>query len=296
MDAQSSLKPQITVVGRINIEFITTAIKWEIPGKPLEGKVYKISPGGKGANQAIAASRFGGEVTFLGAVSADQCAALALENLQQNNVLIENVLTVPDKTTEKAFISDYENTVMIIEGANDAISSVNASYGKLKKADIVLMQNEIPIEAQNQIINYCHEHQIPVIYNPAPVRKLDKEMIDKLTFLTPNEEELPIMMNGDLYNRKVFDKIICTKGEKGVEFFLNGRRKQIPAYEIKAVDTTGAGDTFNGVLAVELAKKMDVEESIKMANLAAGIAAGKKGAQASMPTIEQVYKYMENAD
>lgn len=286
-------KPKITVVGSINMDLVVSSPKWPIPGETIEGKHFEVFPGGKGANQAIAAARAGADVTFLGAVGSDDFGERAISNFQKNCVRAESIKVISEELTGRAVITivDDNNTIIYVPGANRVldISYIKENIKHLATADMVLLQNEIPISIQVEVANYCHEYGTPVIYNPAPARKVESSFLEKITYITPNEHELSILLQGCTEKSEdLIKKVICTKGSAGVEYMDSGKKKAIPSYKVDVIDTTGAGDTFNGVLAVQLALGKKIGDAIKIANWAAALSITKKGAQEGMPTKDEI--------
>ncbi len=284
-------RPKITVVGSINVDLVVSSPKWPSPGETIEGENFNVFLGGKGANQAVAAARFGGEVTMLGSIGNDDYGNVAFENLERNNIIVNYLKISREVTTGKALITvvDTENSIIYVPGANKKvdITYIRNNIEHLASANIILMQNEIPFEVQQMVVEYCCSKNIPVIYNPAPAREIDASFLEKVSFVTPNEHEFLKIRDSEKY----MDKIICTKGSKGVEYYQEGIKCKIPSYKVEIVDTTGAGDTFNGVLAVELARGIDLHEAIKTANMAAALSITKNGAQDGMPTREEVIQH-----
>ncbi|WP_242698201.1 ribokinase [Bacillus sp. SD088] len=284
-------KPKVTVVGSINVDLVVSSPKWPAPGETIEGGDFNVFLGGKGANQAVAAARFGGEVTMLGAIADDDYGSVALENLKINNINVDHLKISQRETTGKAIITvvNTDNSIIYIPGANNKIDTmyIKDNIEHLSSSNMVLMQNEIPFAVQQFVVKYCYQKGIPLIYNPAPAREIDSWLLDKVSYVTPNEHEFSLIADKEKY----LDKIICTMGARGVEYSHKGIKYNIPSYKVEIVDTTGAGDTFNGVLAVELASGRELHEALQTANMAAALSITKNGAQDGMPTRE---KFIQN--
>ena len=286
---------KIVVVGSSSIDLVVTSEKRPAAGETVLGEAFSTVPGGKGANQAVAAARLGAEVTMIGRVGDDVYGSTILKNLNINGVNTSYVEPVPDIASGTAHITlaEGDNSIIVVKGANDWITPeyVQKARAVIKNADIVMIQQEIPEETVEYTARLCKELGIKLLLNPAPARLLSEEVIENTTYLTPNEHECSILFAG--INRtdvlkKYPNKLFITEGEKGVRYFDGSVEKVIPSFSVKAVDTTGAGDTFNGAFAVAVAEGKSYEESLKFANKAAAISVTKFGAQGGMPTRAEV--------
>jgi len=283
----------IVVVGSINIDLVTACDHFPAIGESMFGDTFNIFCGGKGANQAICAAKLGADVTMIGCVGNDANGQLALDNFKKYHVNTDYINKV-DTATGVALIivAENDNEIVVIKGANACvdINVVKQAKEKIINADMVVMQLEIPIKTIDYVLDLCKDQKIPVILNPAPYQSIDNEMFDKATYLTPNEVEINQMF-GEAYPKVLADnpnKIIMTAGCKGVYYHDGIKLRQIKAAKVNVVDTTGAGDTFTGALAVALTNKNCLADAINFAQKAAGIAIGKMGAQTAMPTIEEM--------
>lgn len=286
---------KIVVVGSSSIDLVVTSEKRPAAGETVLGEAFSTVPGGKGANQAVAAARLGAEVTMIGRVGDDVYGSTILKNLNINGVNTSYVEPVPDIASGTAHITlaEGDNSIIVVKGANDWITPeyVQKARAVIKNADIVMIQQEIPEETVEYTARLCKELGIKLLLNPAPARLLSEEVIENTTYLTPNEHECSILFAG--INRtdvlkKYPNKLFITEGEKGVRYFDGSVEKVIPSFPVKAVDTTGAGDTFNGAFAVAVAEGKSYEECLKFANKAAAISVTKFGAQGGMPTRAEV--------
>lgn len=276
--------PKITVVGSINMDLITSLSQLPKQGETIFGESFTMKPGGKGANQAVAAARLGANVSFIGKVGNDALGMDLLANFTNEGISTKSIEVDRDSSTGTANILLYEkdNRIIIIPGANKnvTVEFIEKSKDLLLSSDIVITQLEIPTETISWCANLCYEHDIPLILNPAPATKLPDDIWEKCTYITPNEEEFKQLF-GEKHDTA---KVITTLGPSGARF----RNKVIPTYPSTVVDTTGAGDTFNGALAFYIASGFQVEEAILRANIAASLAIQKLGAQEGMPTSEMV--------
>ncbi|SFC26917.1 ribokinase [Alkalibacterium subtropicum] len=286
---------KLTVVGSISTDFIIETDKRPKTGETVEGKNFSTAFGGKGANQAVAAARLKADVYMIGTVGNDTFADELLTNLEGNSIFIDGVERVTHLPSGSAFITiqDGDNAIIYIPGANNALTPkrIVSSQEELKKSDLVIVQNEVPVEAIEALVRVCDELDTPVLYNPAPARKLSKEAIEKVRFITPNETEFSVLFPGEKMEEVLAhypNKLLVTAGSEGV-YYHDGREvKLVPANKVTPVDTTGAGDTFNGAFAVAWSNGLTIEDSIRFGNLAASLSIQKMGAQSGIPTLEEM--------
>lgn len=282
----------ITVIGSISTDFVVTSdVRPEI-GETVEGINFERSFGGKGANQAVAAARLGGQVQIVGAVGVDSFGDDLLNNLMENNISTENVERVTHSPSGTAVITlqENDNAIIYVAGANNQMTQVNSEelVNVINHSDLVVLQNEIP-QAQNELIlEMCQSLGKPVLYNPAPARSIDKNRLDQVTYFTPNESEFKLIFPDlslsegvKLYPNKLF----ITLGSKGVLYHDGHQEVMVPAYKVNPTDTTGAGDTFNGAFSVAITNGLSIEESVRFGNLASSISIQKFGAQGGMPSL-----------
>jgi ribokinase len=288
---------RLLVIGSMNVDDVVITDMMPKPGQTVFGKEYKLVPGGKGANQAIAAARLGGEVDFIGCVGDDNDGDFLLENFKNNNVNYNMVLRKENVLTGKAYITvcKGENQIIVIGGANEHVTKEMINIDAILNSQIVLVQLEVPIETIEYVVDACYENKIPVILNPAPAYKLSEDIISKVTYLTPNESETELIFESNDYEflvSKYPNKLIITLGSEGAIFKDLNSIHKVKTIPVEVIDTTGAGDTFNGALAVSLLDNKTLLESVEFATLAATIKTTKLGAQEGMPTLEGVRKYI----
>lgn len=285
----------ITVIGSINVDMVTTTALVPEQGQTVAGKDFQIKPGGKGANQAVAAARLGADVNMIGKVGQDAYGEEMLRVLTEENVTASMVEAAPGVSTGTAniIVSNQDNRIIVVPGANHEVTPayVERFTEEILKSDLVLVQFEIPMETIRYILDLCSKHKIPVVVNPAPAAELPDEYWRKATYITPNETEAAQLFSKP--DAELRQKLIITKGEQGVIYYENDREKQLPAYTVQPVDTTGAGDTFNGAFCVALSEGKSVEAAIDFANAAAALSIQKFGAQAGMPTHSEVLQFIE---
>lgn len=285
---------KICVVGSVNLDFFTTAIKFPEKGETILGDSFFTQPGGKGANQAVAASKLGGDVQFIGAVGQDDVSRTLRANFDTYGIGTDGLAQVPGASGIAAItIAEQDNTIIVVPGANDEVTVelVQKQLAVLDDCDIVVVQMEIPLETIEFVIDYAHEHGKTIILNPAPAYSLSKNAIEKSTYITPNEIEMRTVLGEQPFDTILSNypnKVIVTKGSEGAYFHDGTDVVHVPAEETIAVDTTGAGDTFNGALAVALSEGKALEEAVRFANKAAAIAITQMGAQSAMPSLEEM--------
>lgn len=286
----------ITVIGSISTDFVAKSDRFPKVGETIEGSHFGIHFGGKGANQAVAAARLYPNVTMVGAVGDDLFGDNLIQNLKHNGILTDNVQRITQMSSGAAVIvlAEDDNHIVYTPGANNKVSidMIDKAKDVLINSSIVVLQNEIPQETIEYIIDLCDENNVPVLLNPAPARALGSEYIDKVTYLTPNETEFDLLFEGKSHEEVLADnpnKLIITLGSQGVKYHNGEEVVIVPSVKPKEIqDTTGAGDTFNGGLAVGLANELDLNEAIKLGNLAASISIEKLGAQGGSPTLTEM--------
>ncbi|HDR8071797.1 TPA: ribokinase [Bacillus cereus] len=289
--------PNIAVVGSISMDLVAVSKKRPKAGETVIGEAFHTIPGGKGANQAVAAARLGANVAMVGAVGNDDYGTVVRKNLENERIFIDYVVPVTDRTTGIAHIvlAEEDNSIVVVQGANALVnkSVVDRSKDLLVKADMVVLQLEIPLETVKYVLAICEEHNIPVMLNPAPAQVLSEEILEKATYITPNEHECRIVLDDftspieDLL-AKYPNKLLMTEGSNGVRFHNGTEIVHVPSIAVDVVDTTGAGDTFNGALAVALSEGEILQKAIRFANIAGGLSVTKLGAQGGMPTRDRV--------
>lgn len=286
---------KIVVIGSASMDLVVTSAKRPGAGETVLGDSFKTVPGGKGANQAVAAARLGAEVTMVGCVGDDSFGEMILSNLQSNGVLTDYVepVTGMESGTAHIILAEGDNSIVVVKAANDRITPeyVDQAEKAIQAADIVLIQQEIPEETVVHVSAICAKYQVPLMLNPAPARPVPSVVIERAAYITPNEHEAAILFHdeplGDVL-RRYPNKLIVTEGKKGVRYFDGMQEVVVPGYKVEAVDTTGAGDTFNGAFAVALAEGMSLTDSLRFANRAASLSVMKFGAQGGMPSRLEV--------
>lgn len=283
---------RIGVVGSISTDFVVEASRRPEQGETIFGASFDTSFGGKGANQAVASARLGAETFMVGAVGHDTFAERLLDNLKKEGIntdAVQNVSGVPSGSAVITLV-EQDNSIIYVAGANDEVRPGDIDGELVAGLDIVLVQNETPVATIERLIDVCNEVDTPIIVNPAPGREMSEAYIEKVDYLTPNESEFKMLFPGESLEsilKRYPNKLIVTLGSEGAVFFDGAAVQRIPAVDVQAVvDTTGAGDTFNGAFAFAVASGLDLVEGVRFANLAGSLSITKKGAQAGMPTLD----------
>ncbi|MBD8837339.1 MULTISPECIES: ribokinase [Paenibacillus] len=286
---------KICVIGSSSMDLVVTSSRRPGAGETVLGDSFKTVPGGKGANQAVAAARLGAEVAMIGRVGDDAFGKDIVENFRANAVNTQNVKPVThlESGTAHIILAEGDNSIVVVEAANREVTPayVDEAAEVIRGADIVLIQQEIPEETVVHVSALCAEFGTPLLLNPAPARTLPQQVIDNAAYITPNEHEAEILFQGmspAQALRQYPNKLFITEGSKGVRYFDGTEEILVPTYKVEAVDTTGAGDTFNAAFAVALAEGKALQESIRFANRAASLSVTKFGAQGGMPTRDEV--------
>lgn len=285
------------IIGSISTDFNVQTDRRPKVGETVKGQRFSTSFGGKGANQAVAAARLGANVHMVGTVGSDEFGHLLIDNLEANGIsttLVEQVNNV-ESGSAHIILADNDNSIIYIPGANNEFKEerLDKLKDEMKTAEYVIIQNEIPMPIISGLIEICDELSVKIIYNPAPAEEMDLDLIDKVTYFTPNENEFSLLFPELTLEEglKTYpNKLIITLGDEGVAYSNGEEIIQIPSYKVKVKDTTGAGDTFNGALAYALSVDADLKTSIQFANLVAAISIQKDGAQGGMPTLEEVIR------
>ena len=297
--------PKILVIGSSNTDMVVKTSRFPQPGETIIGGEFFLFPGGKGANQAVAAARMGGQVDLIAKVGQDIFGQQAIEGFAHEGINVAYVMSDPKLASGVALITvdaSGENEIVVAPGANAALmpSDLERDDAAFAEADLVLMQLETPLETLLHAAQKAHALQKKFVLNPAPAQDLPAELYPLLFLITPNETEASLLTGIELDNEAALPKIaeallkkgvanvIITLGAKGAYFHNVSQHFRIPAPKVQAVDTTAAGDVFNGALAVALAEGMDWPQAIDMACRAGAIAVTRMGAQASAPFREEL--------
>lgn len=294
----------ICVIGSLNMDLVVNVDTMPKPGQTLLGGNFKEVPGGKGANQAVAMARLEGNISMIGKVGNDSFGKTLIEALNDDNVNTNHV-HIANCSTGVAFITvdkNAQNAIVVAPGANFQLNKddIDKNIDCIKNSDIVVIQLETPLETVKYALQVAKDLNKYTILNPAPAVKLDDEIIKNVDLLTPNETELEIISELKIENEddiikaasKVIEKgvkeLIVTLGSKGSLYINEERSFFKSAYKVEAVDTTAAGDSFTGALAVALSNNKTMEEAMDFASKVGALSVMKEGAQSSLPTLKDV--------
>lgn len=296
---------KILVVGSANADLMIATPKLPNPGETVRGHDFLVAPGGKGANQAIAAARLGGDVGFIGSIGDDDFGRSIKKSLLDSGVDTARLCVRPNSATGVALIFSEacgENMIVIAAGANDFLlpADIDAAADAIAEASIIVCQFESPAATIERLVTVAKLSGVPVLLNPAPARRMADEMVDGIRFLVPNRQELAHLTG--LPTRTLADveaaakallvrgaeSVIVTLGREGVLRASVAGARVFPAPIVEAVDTTGAGDTFVGGFAAEWCRTSEVDAAISFAQRAAAYSVTGRGAQASMPWLSDL--------
>jgi ribokinase len=302
--------PRIVVVGSVNADMVVKGQRIPAPGETVTGGRFVMAAGGKGANQAVAAARLGASVALVAKVGQDMFGDQAIENYQKEGIDVSFVFRDPASATGVALImvdQQGENLISVASGANHALTpeEVQRADEPIRSADIVMLQLEVPMDVVACAAHLAARAGVPVILNPAPAAALSDELLAQVSYLTPNESEAQALTGvavrdeasaraaAEQLLQKGVRNVVITLGAKGALAASPGQAVLVPGYRVKALDTTAAGDAFNGGLACALAQGRPLEEAVREASLVAAFAVTRLGAQPSLPTVEELRRFAE---
>jgi len=302
-------KPSVLIIGSSNTDLIIKAERIPKPGETILGGQFSRAAGGKGANQAVAAARAGGAVTFIARVGCDGNGEQALAGFIADNINVKHVISDSKTSSGVALIfvaRNGENSIAVASGANDKLSpaDVRKARSAFRCAQVVLLQLETPLKTVAASVALAAAAGVRVVLNPAPARPLPAQLLKRVFLLTPNESEAELLTGVTVSNEvtaaKAADKllargvqnVIITMGSRGAFVAGGDLRRLIPGFKVSAVDTTGAGDVFNGALAVALAEDRSLLEAAWIACAAAAISVTRFGAQPSAPTRKEIKGFL----
>lgn len=293
----------VLVIGSSNTDMVVKTEQFPVPGETVLGGVFLMNPGGKGANQAVAAARLGAKVVFITKVGKDLFGNSALEGFSKEGIDINHIRKTEDFASGVALITvngHGENSIVVASGANMDLQPADIENEVFDSAEIILLQLEIPLDTVKYLIQKGKKSGKKVILNPAPASKLEDEFLDGLYLITPNETETHLITGilpedeeslhkaGNYFREKGVQNVIITLGSKGVFLMNENYTEIIPANKVTPVDTTAAGDVFNGALLTALAENTDWLKACKFACKAASISVTRMGAQSSAPYKNEV--------
>jgi ribokinase len=300
-----STPPKIVVVGSVNTDMVVKGKRLPAPGETVTGGQFVLAGGGKGANQAVAAARLGGRVTLVAKVGQDMFGDQAIAQFDREGIITSAIIRDSTNATGVALIlvdEKGENQISVASGANHALlpNEVGKVASLFLGADLLMLQMEIPLDCVRRAAEIAAEIHLPVLLNPAPASPLDASLLRLITYLTPNETEAEGLTgiavcdeeSANAAAKKLLGlgvkNVIITLGSKGALAVNAEGTHLVPSFSVKAVDTTAAGDAFNGGLACAVAAGKPLLEAVRQANLVGALAVTKLGAQPSLPTAAEL--------
>jgi ribokinase len=291
---------KIAVIGSSNTDMIIKSDRLPVPGQIVAGGQFMVNSGGKGANQAVAIARMGGNVTLITKTGNDLFGKRSLELYKSEGIVTDCVFSDPDNPSGVALIlmdASGEKCISIAQGAIKTLSikDIEKARAAIEAADILLMELEIPMETAEYVARIASEKGIKVILNPSPVQVISQELLQSVQIIIPNKTEASLLTGinvcdwgsarkaADRIHEKGVETVIITLGSRGALVRENDRFYEVAAEKVTAIDTTAAGDTFCGVFCVGLTEKMSIVDAVKMACKAAAIVVTREGMQQSIP-------------
>lgn len=301
----SIMKPSIVVIGSSNTDMVIKAEHLPAAGETILGGVFFMNPGGKGANQAVAAARLNGSVVFIGKTGNDIFGRQSLQLFEEEGINTKYIVSDPKNPSGVALITvdkEGENCIVVASGANASLSpaDLQKAEDEISKAKIVLMQLEIPVVTVEWAAALASLHKVKVVLNPAPACELPDSLLKNIAVITPNKTEAEMLSGikitnlettiqaGKIIKQKGIETVIITLGAKGALVISDTLIEMISAPIVDAVDTTAAGDVFNGALSVALSEGAEILDAVSFACHAAAISVTKMGAQSSAPYRNEV--------
>ncbi len=295
----------IVVVGSINMDLVVRAPRHPRPGETILGTDFQTFPGGKGANQAVAAARLGRQVKMIGRVGDDAFGKSLLATLQQDGVDTTSVLQTVGVASGVALITVDEkgqNNIVVVPGANGRLApeDISASRPVFEGASVVLLQLEIPLETAKEAISLARQMGARVILNPSPAQPLSPDLLAQVDYLVPNEYELSLLtgmqpgtLAADMLKSLGIRCLVVTMGADGVLVLEDENTYHIQSHHVTVVDTTAAGDAFAGAFAVALSEGLPTQEAAIFGNAAGALAVTRAGAQPSLPTRDSLDNFLK---
>lgn len=304
------MSARIVVVGSLNMDMVVSLNHRPDRGETVLGTDFFMNVGGKGANQAAAASKLGADVAMIGKLGDDMFADQLLVNLEQTGVDCSAIEKVTGEATGVAFVTvdpDGDNSIVVAPGANQRLTpdDVRKREDMIKQAKLLMVQLEVPLDTVKEAIAIARRHQVPILLDPAPAQSLPEELLGMVDYILPNEKEIAQLTGIQVKDqltaklaaveliRQGVSTVFAKMGEKGVVVVGANRTFFVEPYQVHAVDSTGAGDAFAGAVGAALVSGKDVWAAAKFASAVGAITATRKGAQASMPNLEEAEQFIK---
>lgn len=303
-------QPSIVVIGSSNTDMVIRLKRLPRAGETVLGGEFMTAPGGKGANQAVAAARAGGRVTFVACVGQDSLGDAAVKGFIRDGIDVRHITRDPRAVSGAALIfvaSNGANSIAVASGANKLLGPehIQRARSAIVRAEIVLMQLETPLKTLETAARLAASNSARVILNPAPARALPDRLLRRVSIMTPNELEAEWLSGikiktprdaakaAEHIRRRGVETVIVTLGARGALISRREGVELVRSFKVRAVDTTAAGDIFNGALAVALSQGKRLQDAVRFANAAAAISVTSKGAQPSAPMLSSIERFME---
>lgn len=300
---------KLVVLGSVNADHVLQVASFPRPGETLHGHSYCVIPGGKGANQAVAAARLGADIAFIASVGDDSFGHQMLETFANEGMNTEAVMVEKNMPTGIAMIqvaATGENSICISAEANACLTAerIKPHHALIANANTLLMQLETPIETIEAAATIAKQSGTKVVLNPAPAQPLTDDLLQLVDMITPNETEAELLTGikvedmasaqqaADALHAKGIKCVMITLGSKGVWISQDGKGQQVEGFRVDATDTTGAGDTFNGAFLTGLQAGRKIDDAIRFAHAAAAISVTRMGAQTSIPHLSEVERFL----
>ncbi len=301
---------KITVIGSFVMDNVATMDNFPAPGQSVIGYTIENFPGGKGANQCVAAARLGGDVEMIGMLGADASGDTFRKILKEENIKSDRVFTskLPTAQSQIQIDKSGQNQIVVILSANMTFGfeELDRVDDAIRDAEIVVMQFEMRMDVIEEVVRRCHKYGTKVLLNPAPAAKMDPEALSLVDYITPNETELAVLTGlptdtdeqvavaADALLKSGVGAVIATLGSRGAYIASPALKTSVPPFKSHAVDTVGAGDSFNGALAVALTEGKDLYDAVVFANGMGALTVQEKGAIPSMHTRAQLEEFLKN--
>ncbi len=305
------MKKKVTVFGSFVVDLMGRTPHLPVPGETVKGSMFKMGPGGKGFNQGVAAHKAGAEVTMVTKLGKDTFGQVALDAMKDLKMNSDRVFVTEEAETGIALILVDQNTsqneILVVSGACNTITDeeVESISDVLEESDYLLTQLETNLSSIKKVIDIAYKNKVKVVLNTAPVQSIPDEMLSKVYLITPNEVEAEILTGICVDSKEAADRaanwffergvenVIITLGGRGVYVSSEGKSEIIPAYKVDAIDTTGAGDAFNGGLLAALAEGKNIWDAVTFANALAALSVQRLGTTPAMPTREEIDQFLQ---
>lgn len=305
------MKKKVTVFGSFVVDLMGRTPHLPVPGETVKGSMFKMGPGGKGFNQGVAAHKAGADVTMVTKLGKDTFGQVALDAMKDLNMSSDRIFITEESETGIALILVDQNTsqneILVVSGACNTITDeeVESISDVLEQSEYLLTQLETNLSSIEKVVDIAYKNGVKVILNTAPVQPIPDEMLSKVNLITPNEVEAEILTGICVDSKEAADKaaewffnrgvqnVIITLGGRGVYVSSEGESEIIPAYKVNAVDTTGAGDAFNGGLLAALSEGKNIWDAVTFANALAALSVQRLGTTPAMPTREEIDQFLQ---